>query len=171
MRSNVVWIGGLTLALAGCGDRERARSMRGELEALDRHVAEVRVEVDVHASAIGAVASLESAMAEETRHHGAIHSHTDSMEMVMGDMGSCHDGMGDPPDTMPMHESMEDMLEECDDHLAVMGSAGNMGEVGTEEQWHQSVMGAMLDSMESLMGSMMDHAGDYDCSGGMTGSP
>lgn len=164
------WTAGLVLVLAGCspgGGGGTDSSMREDVDALREHVEDVRAETGAHASAIGEMADVDSVMDEEMRHHGALEEHAGSMDAVMAQMDACLDDMGEPPDTAPMSDAVQEFLMECTSHMAVMGSAGNMGDATAEEARHQGAMDMMLDSMDMMMDSANDAAGNYDCSGGM----
>lgn len=155
--------------LSGCSSGQDGRSMHDDLDDLDAHVGEVRAEAQAHASAFAVAVDVQAVLEEETRHHQALEEHSDSMNGVMEHMGTCHDGQGDPPDTAPMHERMQEMLDECTEHMALMDSAGNMAGMAPEEARHQDAMEGMLDAMEAMTDSMMGGAGGYTCPGGMMG--
>lgn len=167
MRTMGGWIAGLALGLAGCSSGNGTHGMERDVGALDRHLAEIRTETEAHDAAISAASDLDAVADEETRHHGVFGGHTDLMNDTLEHMDTCDDGMGNPPDTGPMHDGMEQMGEEGFDHIALMGSAGNMGDAMGEEAEHQAAMDTMLDAMETMQDGMMNGAGWYDCDGGM----
>ena len=158
------WIGGLALGLAGCSSGDNMRGMERDVASLDAHVEEIRTETEAHEVAVAAASDLDAVMGEETHHNGVLESHAGLMNDTLEHMGTCNDGMGNPPDTAPMLDGMEQMREERVEHMALMGSSGNMSDAMGEEEDHQLAMDAMLDAMGTMQGGMMDGAGGYSCS-------
>lgn len=161
------WISALALGLAGCSSGNGMSAMERDVGVLDRHLGEIRAETAAHDATVFSASNLDAVRNEETRHGDVLAGHEGMMNDTLAHMDSCHDGMGNSPDTGPMVGAMAQIGEERLEHMAVMGSSGNMGAAIGEEADHQGAMDAMLDALETMQNGMMSGAGEYDCAGGM----
>lgn len=151
----------LTLG-SGCG-HDDMDMMADHGAVIDEHVTAAGADLRDHAGAIDLAESLDQVRIEENSHDGRMADHATIMRHEMGDMMGCMEE-DEYSELDAMWDAMDLMGEERAGHLDAMNAATSLAAAREEETRHQERMSRFMSQMRADLTSMMDGAGEMNCS-------
>ena len=125
------------------------------LDRVSENTSTLRLETRAHGDRIVAMTSMDQIPHEEDDHlklaariMGDMHH---DMEGMDGMHGYCGDAAG------PMHDLMDGVELECEEHHAAMTGAADLPASHLEEMRHQKAMEDRLDAIDSMRETLADH--------------
>jgi chromosome segregation ATPase len=153
----------LMLALAVACGNDDGEALAHQIDDAQRHVDELRAEVDAHADAASQAQDLAALQQAEASHGDTARGHMEELGHAIADMDECAGAPDDQLDSMmDMHDTCAD---ELDRHRNAIASATELTRAIDEEEHHRMEMMDRLDDLGGMMDGMMDGHGMAMCSG------